>query len=177
MANQKNIYLQVLYKTIKAFLSFRQTYCALLWERVFIDHNGRVYACCYYRPGIIGNIYRHSLGDIWKKSLFLKLFRFMSLSNCLWCFEECRFRLIKEKAGSSRRLRNQEYPKAVWILYGEFCNQSCIMCRQHHRSETILDNEVLKRNIDWSRVEEVGIQGGEVLAIRGAEEFYVWLTR
>jgi sulfatase maturation enzyme AslB (radical SAM superfamily) len=64
----------------------------------------------------------------------------------------------------------------LWLLFGEFCNISCIMCEQNHRSKTILDDAVLKRNIDWEHIEEVEFQGGELLAIRSAREFYRWVT-
>jgi len=50
------------------------------------------------------------------------------------------------------------------------------MCRQDHRSGTKVDNGILRKNIDWSPVEEVLLQGGEILAMKEAKDFYLWLT-
>jgi sulfatase maturation enzyme AslB (radical SAM superfamily) len=51
------------------------------------------------------------------------------------------------------------------------------MCDQSHKSKRGLDNNTLKANIDWKRVDEIELQGGEVLAMKNAKELYLWLTR
>ena len=39
-----------------------------------------------------------------------------------------------------------------------------------------LDVELLKRNIDWTHIDDIELQGGEPLAMKNAKEIYVWLT-
>jgi MoaA/NifB/PqqE/SkfB family radical SAM enzyme len=51
------------------------------------------------------------------------------------------------------------------------------MCDQSHKSKEGLDNQILKENIDWKRVDEIELQGGEILAMRKAKELYLWLTQ
>ena len=51
------------------------------------------------------------------------------------------------------------------------------MCWQDHHNNVMLDSELLKKNIDWSRVENIEFQGGEVLAMKGAKKIYLWLTK
>ncbi len=69
-----------------------------------------------------------------------------------------------------------DYPRTLHILIGTLCPLSCIMCRQNHRLNIALNNEMLKKNIDWPRIEDITIQGGEVLAIPSAKELLIWLT-
>jgi len=51
------------------------------------------------------------------------------------------------------------------------------MCWQDHNSKTTLNNDILKKNIDWTQVEKIELQGGEILAMKGAKELYIWLTK
>jgi MoaA/NifB/PqqE/SkfB family radical SAM enzyme len=64
----------------------------------------------------------------------------------------------------------------VRLTWGELCNIACIMCDQDHRSRTALERATLERNVDWARVEDCELQGGEILAMREARAFYLWLT-
>jgi MoaA/NifB/PqqE/SkfB family radical SAM enzyme len=154
-----------------------RTYCPLLWDSVYVNDRGHVYACCHSRPGVIGDLYKQSLGDIWAQSFKLRAFRLMSLVGCLDCAGRCTIISSKEIAEGLLEPVPSMYPKRVWILYGRFCNLSCIMCGQDHRSTMKIDNRVLQDNIDWSAVEDIELQGGEILAMREAKEFYLWLTR
>jgi tetratricopeptide (TPR) repeat protein len=70
---------------------------------------------------------------------------------------------------------NTDYPRTLHILIGTLCPISCIMCRQNHRLNIALNNDMLKRNIDWPRINDITIQGGEVLAIPSAKELLIWL--
>jgi tetratricopeptide (TPR) repeat protein len=83
---------------------------------------------------------------------------------------------IPNNSGPDLELCERDYPRTLHILIGTFCQLSCIMCRQDHRLKIALKNEMLKKNIDWSRIEDVTFQGGEVLAIPSAKEFLIWLT-
>jgi len=156
-----------------------KTFCHFLWHSVFIDEKGDIYTCCHLKPGKIGNIYRNKLASIWKKSFSLKKFRWQSLNGYLPCFKQCNILTQGEKKNMRLSLMKfyPKHPGRIWIQYSQFCNQSCIMCPQNHCLKTMLDNKTLKQNIDWSNVQDIILQGGEILAITQAKDFYLWLTK
>ncbi|MCC7202156.1 MAG: radical SAM protein [Nitrospirae bacterium] len=163
---------------IKAFILNRhRTVCPMLWDSVFIDQCGNVFTCCHYLPGILGNIYSQNLSEIWTKDTRLRLYRWMSLNRCLHCFNECTLLSDSQKASTVSSLNSLRYPKKIRILFGEFCNISCIMCDQEHRSKVVIDNDMIKRNVDFSLIEDIDFQGGEILAMKNAREMYLWLTK
>ena len=147
----------------------------MLWDSVFLDPNGNLYACCHYRPDVLGNIYHQDLATIWSQSSALKAFRQQSLAGRLECAEKCTILTDQEKYCTELPELNPKYPRRLWILYGEQCNIRCVMCPQDHRSQTMLDASILKKNIRWDEVKEIDLQGGEVLAMGAARDFYVWL--
>jgi len=153
-------------------------HCNLLWDRLFINNKGNVYVCCLLKPGIIGNIYREDLSRIWKGSVRLNLFRLMSIRGCLnyFCQQRCIFMSELLEDNSTREVF-LEYPRRLDILFGESCNLECIMCGQDHRGKTALDINILKKNVGWSRLEEITLQGGEILVMKDGREFYLWLTQ
>ncbi len=51
------------------------------------------------------------------------------------------------------------------------------MCYQDHRSKVVLNSEVIRKNIDFSGIEDIDFQGGEILAMKNAREMYLWLTK
>lgn len=170
------VLLQTFFKIIVNALRFRPTYCHLLWENVFISPNGDTFGCCSWKPGKFGNINDDSLAHIWSDSPRLKIYRILSLHNCLNCFLDCHILSKAEKLRPPPRSIDTRHPKKVWLLYGETCNLNCIMCPQEHRSMETLDNEVIQKNIDWDQVEEIEMQGGEILAMENAKTLYLWLT-
>src|SRR3990170_1191160 len=130
------------------------------------------------KPGIIGNIYKRDLLTVWEKGLKLKMFRLMSLNRCLECFNNCTpSPAIGEKGNIMHDSVSIKHLSTVTILYGLLCNLKCSMCWQDHHNNVTLDSELLKKNIDWSRVENIEFQGGEVLAMKGAKKIYLWLTK
>lgn len=153
------------------------TYCHILWDSVFIDERGRVYNCCHKEPADLGNLHENNLSDIWNKSPVLQTYRWMSKNRCLECFSGCNILTLKQKKDPPPVQPKLSYPRRVWILYSEFCPLACTMCTQDHGSRVMIDPELLKEQIEWERVEEVELQGGEVLAIKGARALYLWLTR
>lgn len=159
----------------------RYTYCNYLWDYATILEDGKIMTCCHGGSGTVGNIYDVSLGNVWKNSLKLKTTRWTSLNGCLSCFNGCTVLSPKEKQrfadGHVTYEEHPKYPYTVHIQLSTFCNFRCIMCPQDHNSKLVLDNEILKNNIDWSKVKRVIIQGGETLAIKSAKEFYLWLTQ
>lgn len=155
----------------------KDTYCSWLWDSVFIDQFGNVYCCCHYGPGILGNVYRNDLSTIWRKGFKLKRYRWMSSHKCLPCFFGCNIPSKKENDGLTTHHISKDYPVRVWMLFSEFCNIDCIMCGQDHRSRVTLDHTLLKKRIEWEKVNDIEIQGGEILAIKKAKEMYLWLTQ
>jgi hypothetical protein len=150
------------------------TYCHLLWDSVYIDQHGNVFACCHDQPGVLGNITKTDLATIWA-GVDLAGYRRQSQTGRLACAPRCNILTPEQKATAGQHSA-ADYPKSVWLLWGELCNISCTMCPQDHRSRLMLDAEVLMRQIDWSRIEHVELQGCEVLAMKSAKVFYQWLT-
>ena len=171
-------YWQISKPAIKGLLLNKSsTYCPLLWDSVFIDQHGNVFTCCHYQPGILGSIYSHDLSKIWTRSIKLRTLRWMSLNRCLHCFHECTLLSKSQKASSVLPHKSMKYPRKLRILYGEFCNISCIMCYQDNRSKIMINNEIIKKNVDFSLIEDIDLQGGEILAMKNAREMYLWLTK
>lgn len=165
-------------KAENLFLNRKDTYCHFLWDSVYINFNGDVYNCCHGQPGIIGNIYKQDMLTIWKKGAELKLFRKMSLNKCLHCFKNCNLGpAILENESSVSDPVSFKHPRTVTILYGLLCNLRCSMCPQDHHNNLILDSDFLKKNVNWDQVEDIELQGGEVLAMKDAKNMYLWLTK
>ena len=153
------------------------THCPYLYDSVFINSNGDVYICCHWYPGVIGNIYKNTLEEIWENSEKLRQYRFWSKNKGLFCFFRCNILTNTQKQKAPNNPKPLPYPRRVWLLMSEFCNINCIMCGLNKNSKVFLDNETLKKNIDWRKVDEIEFQGGEILAMKSAKEMYLWLTQ
>jgi MoaA/NifB/PqqE/SkfB family radical SAM enzyme len=179
---QNNIVLLVLF--LINYLRGNKSYCNLLWDSVYIDQYGNVYTCCHYKPGIIGNLYDDSLKDVWCKGALLNKYRSESITGKLSCYKLCNILTINQKQNQFKYLLSSLFkkpthtfsPRRIWILFSEFCNINCIMCPQDHHSQLFLSNEILQNNIDWNKVDEIELQGGEVLSTNRGREIYRWLT-
>jgi len=160
----------------------RNTSCHLLWDSVFINSKGDVYSCCYSKPGVLGNIYRSNLGYLWRRNTKLKLYRSISQSGYLDYIcnrTTCPHRSVEVKNYMNLKAPI-DYPRNLQIEYGNYCNLECIMCHQRSsrtNNRHILENNALKKNIDWSRIQKIMFHGGEILAMKGGKEFYLWLTQ
>ena len=163
--------------TRNIFVERKGTYCPKLWDSAFVDQFGNVYNCCHSRPGSLGNLYKTSTTDIWRKSPRLKLFRWLSRHKALYCALDCTLLSEAEKNSTPRKQPAFQHPTVVRVLHGELCNLACPMCWQNHTDRLMISNEVLQKNIDWNRVEDIELQGGEVLAMKQAKEFFLWLTQ
>ena len=162
--------------TRNLFVERRGTYCPKLWDSAFVDQYGNIFNCCHSRPGASGNLYKISLSDVWHKSPRLKLFRWLSRHKLLYCALDCVLLTEAEKNDIPRKQPAFEHPTIVRVLHGELCNIACPMCWQNHTDKRMISNEVLQKNIDWRQVEDVELQGGEILAMKQAKEFFLWLT-
>jgi len=155
----------------------KNTYCHMLWDSVFINYNGKVFICCHSKPKEIGNIYKDNLKKIWTENNKIKKLRLKSLNGSLKCCNDCNLLSKEDKKNKVNYQLYKDYPRRVWLLYGEYCNQNCIMCLQDHKSKVMLDNNALKNQIDWTKIEDIEFQGGEILAMKRAKELYLWLTQ
>jgi MoaA/NifB/PqqE/SkfB family radical SAM enzyme len=115
---------------------------------------------------------------IWEKGAELKLFRKMSLNKCLQCFKNCNLGpvILNNESVASDPI-SMKHPRSVTILYGLLCNLRCSMCPQDHNNNLILNGDILRKNINWDQVDEIELQGGEVLAMKDAKKMYLWLTQ
>jgi MoaA/NifB/PqqE/SkfB family radical SAM enzyme len=163
--------------TRNVFVARKGTYCPKLWDSAFVDQFGNVFNCCHSRPGSSGNLYKTSMTDIWQKSPRLKLFRWLSRHKALYCALDCILLTEDEKNSTPRKSPNIQHPSIVRVLHGELCNIACPMCWQNHTDKRMISNEVLQNKIDWSKVNNIELQGGEVMAMKQAKEFFLWLTQ
>jgi len=159
------------------FVERKGTYCPKLWDSAFIDQFGNVFNCCHSRPGSSGNLYKTDMTTIWWKSPRLKLFRWLSRHKALYCALDCILLTEAEMNSTPRKQPAVQHPSIVRVLHGELCNIACPMCWQNHTDKRMISTEVLQKNIDWSLVNDIELQGGEVMAMKQAKEFFVWLTR
>jgi len=91
------------------------------------------------------------------------------------CFATCNllsFTLKHERA--SKLLSDSSFPtiRKLTLALGWFCNINCVMCPQDHSERNFLAVDVLKRNIDWSQVQEIICEGGEPLAAPTVRELW-----
>lgn len=159
------------------FVDRKKTYCPQLWDTAFVDQYGNVFNCCFSRPMALGKLQDSTLGEIWQQSRRLRLFRWLSRHRALYCSLSCPLIPEEDKAGPSAHVPDPEHPTTVRVLHGELCNLSCIMCWQDHRDRHEISSDLLMEQVDWPLVENVELQGGEVLAMKQAKEFFVWLTQ
>lgn len=171
-------FISVVKRSIKTLtINHQKTFCHLLWDSLFINQYGDIFSCCHEKPGKLGNIYQQDLKTVWKKSMSLKFYRATARLNGLYCFSDCSILSPEMKREAPATPVFLPYPKQLWLLYGEACNIRCRMCWQNHNANIRLNNDILKNNIDWPKIENIELQGGEILAMKDACEMYLWLTQ
>lgn len=160
--------------------SMSGTVCSWLWDTAFINEHGDVSACCEFAIGRIGNIYQEPLETIWTSSPRLQAARQQALAGKLGCFASCPHVSFQDKQTDlffRSPVPNPLTPKLLHLTLSTRCPFHCVMCPQDHDSTVALDTDVLKRQIKWDAIDEVLLQGGELLAIPQAHDFYRWLTQ
>jgi MoaA/NifB/PqqE/SkfB family radical SAM enzyme len=158
------------------FIDRKGTYCPKLWNEAFIDQYGNVFNCCYSRPTVIGNLHQSDLNKIWAGSRRLKLARWLARHKALYCALNCDIVTETEKNWEGRPTP-PIHPDTIRVLHGELCNVACTMCWQNHTDRHVISNDLLKERVNWAEVDSVELQGGEVLAMNQAKEFFLWVTR
>ncbi len=150
------------------------TYCPNLWNEVFIDERGLVYACCCDAARPYGDIYKGRLKDICN-SAEARRQRRQSLAGTLKCYEHC-FILKKASlppAPPGLPLKIDYYSlKRLKLRFGQLCNIRCIMCVQDHRRGPCLDLEAIRRNVDLAPFASLEMEGGEPLFMKDSRGFF-----
>jgi len=158
-----------------------QTFCSYLWEGIYINRSGEVFACCHQKPVPYGNIHDAALTELVNSPLALRL-RSDSLKGQLSCYPSCNL-LDKERSvasGYERRRIDYSSLKRLHISFGEACNIRCVMCNnpQNHMSNPILlDPKVVIRNVDLTPFTTIMLRGGEPLALGGCLEYMDYLEK
>lgn len=155
----------------------QETYCPRLWDSAYVDQNGNVFACCYGQPAAFGNIHQETMQSIWQNSRRLKLLRWMARNRSLHCTYNCNLITPAEKKTPAIPQQPLPYPETIRLLLGERCNVACTMCWQNHKDPHIIDTNLVKSAIDWEKVKDIELQGGEVLLMREGRELFLWLNQ
>ena len=150
----------------------KQTFCPKLWNEVFVNKNGGVFACCHKKSRVIGNIYQERLQDICNSPSMQDL-RQESLAGNLSCYSSCTL-LRKNKdipTGGNLRINYSDL-RRLKVSFSDACNIHCVVCRRSLKDKTALDFDTIKKQIDLTPFDTIEIQGGEPLFIEAAKEFF-----
>jgi len=150
------------------------TLCEYVFQAVFIDRDGAVYACCHKQPAPYGNIYQSPLADI-LRGYAAERAREKAANGSLHCFSGCNllnFNVKRELPSNLQIAASSQQIRKITLALGWFCNIKCRMCPQDHGERNFLDVEVLKRHIDWSHVGEIICEGGEPFAAPTVRELW-----
>lgn len=145
--------------------------CNKLWDEIYVNAEGNVFACCHEGPEIIGNIYENKMEEIINCEKICNIRR-KSIQGELACLSTCNLspegkaNNIKDLAGGV--VGNQF--NVLKILFGERCNINCIMCWQDSRNLKMIDFNYLKK-IDIHKFKHVILQGGEPFCSKEALDF------
>lgn len=156
-----------------------QTFCSYLWEGVYINRSGEVFACCHQKPVPYGNIHDAPLTELVNSPSALRL-RGDSLKGELSCYPSCNL-LDKERSVASGHERDRiDYSslKRLHISFGEACNIRCVMCnnpQNHVANPILLDPNVVIRNVDLTPFTTIMLRGGEPLVLRQCLEYMDYL--
>jgi MoaA/NifB/PqqE/SkfB family radical SAM enzyme len=151
--------------------------CAALWNAFYISEHGDVFSCCAHIKKL-GSIYNQKLKDILNDDILLEE-RKKSLQNNLSCYKNCFIpdRRDRDIVFESDNIKaTYQNLKELHITFGERCNIHCKMCWQNHNSPTVLNVDKLIENVDIDPFEEIILQGGETLLIKGALVFLDYLN-
>jgi len=148
------------------------TYCARLWEDIFINDYGEVFSCCHHKPKVLGNIYDENLADICNGKIIREL-RKRSLEGTLECYHDCLL-LDKNRKQQKHEGVRIDYNdlKRLKILFGQACHIDCIMCGHKKKTKVVLDYDKLAENVDIIPFRSIDIQGGEPFFIEEAKRFF-----
>ncbi len=151
--------------------SRRVNACPRLWNSVFLDKDGRVYACCHYLPQAMGDIRYAPLEQIRKGPAASELRR-AALTFGTACFDSCSILTDDERdAAASLDSTDIQPLERLHVLFGEGCRLACVMCNQDHRSAEMLDSELVLRHATPDAETSIEIQGGEPLQLKESRAY------
>lgn len=156
-----------------------ETFCSYLWDSIYINRSGEVFACCHQKPIPYGNIHDAPLTELVNSPSAIRL-RADSLKGQLSCYPSCTL-LDKQRSvprGHERERIEYSSLKRLHISFGEACNIRCVMCnnpQNHAASPILLDPKVVIRNIDLTPFITIMLRGGEPLVIRECLEYMDYL--
>ena len=157
------------------------SFCSYLWESVYINRSGDVFACCHQKPKPFGNIYDAPLRELVNSPVALQL-RSGSLRGELECYPTCNL-LDKERSrpwGHEQSTIDYDSLRFLHISFGEACNIRCVMCdnpQRHRENPVLLDPQVVIRNVDLTPFTQVMLRGGEPLYIQECLDFLAHLEK
>ena len=156
-----------------------QTFCSYLWEGIYINRSGEVFACCHQKPVPYGNIHNAPLTELVNSSSALRL-RSDSLKGELSCYPYCNLLDKENSLPQSNESTQIDYKslKRLHVSFGEACNIRCIMCnnpQNHAANPILLDPKVVIRNVDVTPFMTVMLRGGEPLVQRQCLDYIDYL--
>jgi len=158
-----------------------RTFCSYLWEGIYINRSGEVFACCHQKPIPFGNIHDAPLAELVNSPSALRL-RADSLGGELSCYPSCNL-LDKARSvpsGFERERIDYDSLRLLHISFGEACNIRCVMCdnpQRHRANPILLDPKLVIRNVDLTPFTTVILRGGEPLVLRECLEYMDHLER
>lgn len=157
------------------------SFCSYLWDGVYINRSGDVFACCHQKPRPYGSIYDAKLKDLVNSTAALRL-RADSLKGELECYPTCNL-LDKTRSiqwGHESDSIDYNSLRFLHISFGEACNIRCVMCdnpQRHQANPILLDPQVVIRNVDLIPFAKVMLRGGEPLYIQECLDFMSHLEK
>ena len=73
------------------------SFCPRLWEEVYIDEKGNVFACCHNKPAAAGSIYENPLRELFDNEI-ARTYRKRSLEGRLRCYRGCNLLSREERS-------------------------------------------------------------------------------
>lgn len=151
------------------------SFCSYLWDSVYINRSGDVFACCHQKPFPYGNLHEAPLRELINSPAALQL-RADSLRGNLECYPLCNL-LDKEQSrrwGHEQPRIHYDSLRKLHISFGEACNIRCVMCDnpQRHKANPItLAPKLVIQNVDLAPFNTIMLRGGEPLYLQECLEF------
>lgn len=135
-------------------MSDKKAFCTRPFEEIEIHHTGEVYTCCpnWNKFYSIGNIYEHSIDQIWNSEKAIEL-RAKILNNDYSLCDSERCLYLKQQQFLSNLDTNctpqmDVFPQIVKFVYDKECNIACKICRDKIKRLSNEDLELLNSKID-----------------------------
>jgi cyclic pyranopterin phosphate synthase len=149
--------------------------CNAPFANLYIDGNGNVTPCCFNRDDVFGNIYHHSIEEIWNSVNAIKLRKSLSKKEfpegctiCKKAIESNNYYNSGIFTYSKLKYKKQQI-QAIDFELSYLCNLSCIMCNLHSKDYSLSEEQenIILNKIKplISQLKKVRFYGGEPLLI------------